>query len=211
MIKKALLVGCGSKWGAAFTTHLSNLNYHIDLVTSSDSTYQNTNTIKVNWFELNSTNIKSLLNQEKHYDLIFFNQNSGGSVGEHHFSPGNVYDIEKWNYHNWINCQLPYIVIQHLSKSITDTTKIGWMMTGLIVGHEKDKFRYAGYASVKSTNLHIMRGFSEFHPGIFFAINPGWFPEAEYQKDAQSIEKVIDNLTKADSGKAFNKDGSFWL
>lgn len=210
-MKTALLFGCGSKWGAAFTKHLSNLGYQVDLVTSSDFEYPNVNVIKINWFALDPDSIKLLLDNNKSYDLIFFNQNSGGSVGEHYFKPGNVYDIAQWNYHNWVNCQLPYIVIQHLSKSITDNTKVGWMMTGLIVGHEKDKFQYAGYASVKSTNLHIMRGFSMSHPGIFFAINPIWFPEAEYQKDAHSIEKVIVNLTTVDSGKSFNKDGSFWL
>jgi hypothetical protein len=56
-----------------------------------------------------------------------------------------------------------------------------------------------------------MRGFSEFHKGIFFAINPIWFPVEDYKKDAQSIEAVVDKLTKEDSGKSFNKDGSFWL
>jgi hypothetical protein len=56
-----------------------------------------------------------------------------------------------------------------------------------------------------------MRGFSQFHPGIFFAINPIWFPIEDYTKDAIQISKVIDNLKIADTGKSFMKTGNSWL
>lgn len=211
MTKKALLVGCGSKWGAQFTKNLSDNGYQIDLITGSNFDYPCVNTIKINWFNLNVDKIKELLSNSKKYDLIFFNQNSGGAPNDHYLKPYNDLDIDQWNFHNWINCQLPYVIIKHLTPSIDSSTKIGWMMTGLIIGHEVDKFQYAGYACVKSSNLHIMRGFSQFHPGTFFAINPMWFPIDDYEKDAIQIIKVINNIDASMSGNTFNKDGSIWI
>ena len=210
-MKKALLIGCGSKWGASFTKHLSDLGYQIDLISGSNFEYPNVNLIKIEWTRFDLPKIKEVLDNSKTYDLIFFNHNSGGGINDHFFKPGNDYNIDHWNYHTWVNCQLPYFIIKHLSPSIIDTTKIGWMMTGLIVGSESNLYQYAGYASVKSSNLHFMRAFSEFHPGTFFAINPGWFPEDKYLEDAHSITQVIEKITKEDSGKSFNKDGSFWI
>jgi len=209
--KHALLIGCGSKWGASFTKQLADQNYSIDLITGSDLTYHNVNNIRINWLTLTPSIIESLLDPNKKYDLIFFNQNSGGSPNEHFLKSGNKLDINSWNHNIWLNCQLPYIVVQHLTKSISHTTKIGWMLTGLIVGKEKNFFKYAGYASAKSTNLHIMRGFSEFHHGIFFAINPIWFPIENYTEDAKQIHKIIENISAADNGKTFRKDGVEWI
>jgi hypothetical protein len=56
-----------------------------------------------------------------------------------------------------------------------------------------------------------MRGFSEFHKGIFFAINPMWFPLEDYKADAKQISSIIERLEIEDTGKSFMKDGSLWL
>jgi hypothetical protein len=210
-MKKALLIGCGSKWGASFTKHLADIGYHVDLLTSSDFEYTNVNTLKVNWYELNLEHLKTLIDNTVTYDLIFFNQNAKGSVSDFWFTPGNDMPIESWNTSMWLDCQLPYCLVKHLSSSITDDTKIGWMMTGLIVGNNPEYFKYAGYASHKATNLHIMRGFSQNHRGVFFALNPIWFPIEDYVKDSEQIHKVISGLKKIDSGKSFNKDGTEWI
>ena len=210
-MKKALLIGCGSKWGASFTKHLADIEYQVDLLTSSDFEYANVNTLKVNWFELNLDQLKTLIDNTVTYDLIFFNQNAKGSVSDFWFLPGNDMPVDNWNRSMWNDCQLPYYLIKHLSSSITDDTKIGWMMTGLIVGNNPEYFKHAGYASHKSTNLHIMRGFSQNHDGIFFALNPFWFPIEDYVKDSEQIHKVISGLKKIDSGKSFNKDGTEWI
>lgn len=210
MTKKALLFGCGSKWGLEFTKALADKGYEIDLISSNDVVYNNVQNFKVDWITSNQHIIKNII-KPKEYDLIFFNQNSGGGPGGEDFGPSRDFPLDHWNMHLWINCQLPYIVIKHLSKNIKETTKIGWMMTGLITGNDPNLYQYAGYASLKSTNLHIMRGFSQFHQGIFFAINPIWFPIEEYKNDAEKIFRVIENIKKEDSGKSFNKDGSEWL
>lgn len=210
MAKKALLFGCGSKWGLSFTRHLADQGYNIDLVSSTIIDYNNVNTLKIDWIQSNENSIKNLIKKEK-YDLIFFNQNSGGGPGEKDFSNERNFPLDHWNLHLWINCQLPYIVIKYLSDYIDADTKVGWMLTGLIVGSDPNLYKYAGYASLKSTNLHIMRGFSKYHSGIFFGINPIWFPVEEYDKDAAQILSVIEKLKDSDSGKSFNKNGSVWL
>lgn len=210
-MKNALLIGCGSKWGASFTKNLSDNGYQIDLITGSNFNYPNVNSIQIDWTNLTVDKIKELIANNKHYDLIFFNQNSGGAPNDHYLKPNNDLDLQQWNFHNWINCQLPYIIIKHLSSSIDLSTKIGWMLTGLVNGHNTDMFQYAGYACVKSSNLHIMRGFSQFHPGTFFAINPIWFPVEEYDTDSNQIRLLVESLTDSDSGKSFNKNGTEWI
>ncbi len=210
MTKTALLFGCGSKWGSAFAKHLSDQGYSIDLISSNKLNYPNINCIEINWLLSNEQSIKNLV-PKKQYDLIFFNQNSGGGPGEDDFTAKRNFPLDHWNLHLWINCQLPYTVIKHLSDCIKANTKIGWMLTGLIAGNDPNLYKYAGYASLKSTNLHIMRGFSKYHSGIFFGINPIWFPVEEYDKDAAQILSVIEKLKDSDSGKSFNKNGSVWL
>lgn len=210
MTKTALLFGCGSKWGSSFAQHLIKNGYQIDLVSSTGIDLPQVNNLKIDWISSNEHIIKTLI-PKKSYDIIFFNQNSGGGPGADDFSPKRNFPIDHWNMHLWINCQLPYVVIKHLSDHIDEQTKIGWMLTGLIVGNDKELYQYAGYASLKSTNLHIMRGFSQYHKGIFFAMNPLWFPVEEYAKDSAQILKVIEKIDKKDSGKSFNKDGSVWI
>lgn len=210
MQKTALLFGCGSKWGLSFTKKLAADGYKISLISSSDVVLDNVISKKIDWITSNKEKVLMLVKKEK-YDLIFFNQNSGGGPGKEDFTPSRDFSLEHWNLHLWINCQLPYVVIKHLSENISEDTKIGWMLTGLIIGNDPNLYQYAGYAGLKSTNLHIMRGFSEYHPGIFFAINPLWFPTKDYDIDAEQIKKVIEKIKKTDSGKSFNKDGTYWI
>lgn len=206
-MKHALILGGGSKWGASFTKILANSGYTVDLITSSDFEHPNVITHKIDWIHSNQNNINELLEplKEKTFDLIFFNQNSGGGPNEDAYAPGDIFPIDHWNIQNWINCQLPYVVIKLLSNSIKSDTRIGWMITGLIDGKEKSLWKYAGYASVKSTNVHIMRGFANSHHGIFFALDPTWFPVEDYEKDSLTILNIINLLSDSDSGMILKK------
>lgn len=207
MKQNALLLGCGSKWGATFTQTLADNNYEIDLITGSNFSYPNVTTYNIDWFRSDRQFVENLLQplSNKKYDLIFFNQNTGGGPNEDAYAPGDIFPMEQWNLQNWINCQLPYVVVKILSNSISNDTKVGWMITGLIDGKDKSLWKYAGYASVKSTNVHIMRGFANTHPGIFFALDPCWFPENQYKQDSETICKMIESLTKEDSGAILKK------
>lgn len=206
-MKNALILGGGSKWGAELTKKLSK-NYHVDLITGSYFTHDNVTTHQINWFGMNEDVLREIILQinDKTFDIIFFNHNSGGGPNEQSYAPGENYPIDQWHMQNWINCMSTYFIIQNLSNCITENTKIGWMITGLIDGKEKELWKYAGYAIVKSTNVHIMRGFANAHPGIFFAMDPIWFPEDDYKKDAESIITKIEELKKEDSGFIVRKN-----
>lgn len=206
-----LILGAGSKWGQHFTQQILSEGHTVDLITSSS--VPNANNIRVDWNQLTLEEISLILTplKGKQYDIIFFNQNSGGAPNDVWFEPTNTFPLEAWSKSVWLDCQLPYYVIKVLTNSIHKNTKVGWMLTGLIDGKEKDKWKYAGYASNKNSNVHIMRGFSQFHPGIFFCINPSWFPPGQEKKDAAVIFQSIKNLTTNHNGKVLNKDGTEWL
>lgn len=211
-MKTALIVGGGSKWGAVLTNRLAKAGYKIDLITSTGIQNKKVTNHLIDWWACDERTVDSILENlsADHYDLIFFNQNSGGGPNDTAFAPGDIFPIEFWNKANWINCQLTYYIIKKLSLKINNTTKIGWMLTGLIDSIKRDHWQYAGYASVKATNVYMMRAFSQYHDGIFFAIQPLWFPEADQRKDANRVINVIEKITLEDSGRIFMKDGSEW-
>lgn len=211
-MKNALLFGGGSKWGATLTKTLTNNKYHVDLISSSNIENSNVDVYSIDWNDCSEQKLNHIIDslKTKKYDLIFFNQNSGGGPNDEFFSPGRDFPLEYWNSAFWVNSQLTYYAIKRLNDKITNDTKIGWMLTGLITGKDPDFWKFAGYASVKSTNLHMMRAFAKYHPGIFFCIQPIWFPQGEEEKDANDILHTIENLNLADSGYVFNKDGSKW-
>ncbi len=160
-MKNALLIGCGSKFGATFTKNLADNNYQIDLISSSDLQYKNTNTIHYEWYESNDredmykdemtvefhrnllSNILFSLS-EKNYDLILFNQNRGQLFNFKVFSKfntlekHNLFDLDDWmsvwSLRYWFGCQLPLYISAYLNnnKSILSDTKIVWMNSGII-------------------------------------------------------------------------------
>jgi hypothetical protein len=212
-MNKVLLFGCGSKWGSYFTKNLADNGYTVDLITSTGLEYPNVYNYKIDWFTSSEDYVNNLLEPLtlKKYNLIFFNQNTGGGPNDQAFAPGHEFPVNQWNMHNLVNSQLPFVAIKKLSNSIHDNTKIGWMLTGLIDSRDSELWRYAGYASVKSANLHIMRGFSKYHHGIFFALNPIWFPAGQEEQDANDIRLLIENLKSEDNGCTVDKNGKRWI
>lgn len=207
-----LLVGAGSKWGALFTEYLCSQGCQIDLITGTGIDNRNVINHKVDWNSLSLSDIDVLTaNLSKdYYDLIFFNQNSGGGPNDRYFAPGLDASLETWNKSFWLDCQLPYYLIKKLQSKITEQTKIGWMLTGLINSVEEEQWKYGGYASAKTTNLHIMRSFSQYNAGIYFCLQPIWFPSGEEIIDCKNIFKVIKNITNNDNGKIFLKNNQEW-
>lgn len=209
---KVLLVGAGSKWGRLFTEYLCNKECKIDLITSTGIDNVRVTNHKVNWHSLSIEDldiISSNLSQNE-YDLIFFNQNSGGGPNDIYFSQNADIPLEAWTKHFWLDCQMPYYLIKKLKTKITNRTKIGWMLTGLINSVESQQWKYGGYASSKTTNLHLMRSFSQYNTGIYFCLQPIWFPPGEELKDCEKIYNTITNLSTADNSRIIMKDGSDW-
>jgi hypothetical protein len=207
-----LLVGAGSKWGATFTDYLSRQDCKIDLITSTGINDQNVTNHKVDWNTLSITDLDTIvanLSQET-YDMVFFNQNSGGGPNDRYFSPGLDASLEGWSKSFWIDCQMPYYFIKRLKSKITESTRIGWMLTGLINSEQSEQWKYGGYAAAKTANLHLMRSFSQYNTGIYFCLQPIWFPPGEEAKDCASIYNVIKNLSIKDNGRVVMKNGSDW-
>jgi len=211
---KALLIGTGSKWGEYFTNLLANThNYNIDLITSSDyPSTENVTCHKVNWYSLDLPMVQSIIPSLRidPYDIVFFNQNTGGPFGESGFRRGTMTGLADFNQHLFVNCYLPYILIKELTDYITPNTKICWMLTGLIDGKDPDLWQYSGYGAVKSFNVHMLKGFANSHPGIFTGINPFWFPEGQEQNDAELIYNLIQSLTAESNGRMYFKDKREW-
>lgn len=215
-MKKALLLGTGSKWGKSFSEQLLAEGFHLDIISGTKVVAQNAesfNLIQVDWQNFRAPDdIYPLLDQLKFgpYDLIFFNHNAPGAPDEWEFQ--NEIQIAQWSHSFWLNCQLPALLIDKLSQKnlIQNDTRIGWMLTGLINGQSPDFWRHAGYASCKYTNMAMLQGFSKYRKGIYFGVQPGSFSPENYRDDSLKILKLISQLTQAESGLCFNKDGSSW-
>lgn len=207
-----LLLGAGSKWGAIFTKFLSSQGCYIDLVTSTGIEDQNVVNHKIDWNTLSINDLDLIvrnLSKEK-YDLVFFNQNSGGGPNDKCFSPEMEAPLDGWVKNLWIDCQMPYYLIKRLTDKIHENTKIGWMLTGLINSEESEQYKYGGYASAKTMNLHLMRNFSQFNKGIYFCLQPIWFPPDEELTDCQNIYETIKTMSSKDNGKILLKTGREW-
>ena len=207
-----LLVGAGSKWGALFTEYLCSQGCNVDLITGTGIDNSNVTNHKVNWNSLSLSDIDVLtanLSKDR-YDLIFFNQNSGGGPNDKYFSPEFTASLEGWTKNFWLDCQMPYYLIKKLHSKISENTKIGWMLTGLINSEQSEQWKYGGYASAKTANLHLMRSFSQYNVGIYFCLQPIWFPPGEELDDCKRIYDVIKNLTPEDNSRILMKDGSEW-
>lgn len=209
---KILLVGTGSKWGSIFTKYLTEQGCMIDLVTGTGLDYNNVVNHKVDWNTLSMSDLDTIAANLSHetYDLIFFNQNSGGGPNDKYFSPGLDVSLEGWSKNFWLDCQMPYYLIKKLKPKIKETTKIGWMLTGLINSIDSDQWKYGGYASAKTTNLHLMRSFSQYNIGIYFCLQPIWFPPGEEINDCEAIYNTMINLSSVDNGRIIMKDGLDW-
>jgi hypothetical protein len=209
----ALLIGCGSKWGGDFFLPEIKKDYKTTLITSSNIEDPDLNIIKISYNDINQSlfdNIKDKIKDIK-FDLIFFNHNSGGGPGAEYFSPnGPKINSAAWSSSLYIHCHFPAMLIRELTENITEDTKVGWMLTGMIKDANPDNYQWGLYGSAKYINLCIMRLFSQNHPGIFFGINPWWFPKDEAQQRAEDISGLIKNLTKEHNGKAFTPDGKEW-
>lgn len=209
---KVLLLGAGSKWGKIFTEYLAGQGCKIDLITGTGIDFDNVSNHRIDWNTLTVNDLETIVGNlsQDTYDLVFFNHNSGGGPNDQYFSPELDISIEGWTRNFWIDCQLPYYLIKKIGSKIKNSTKIGWMLTGLINSEQSEQWKYGGYASAKTTNLHLMRSFSQYNKGIYFCLQPIWFPPGEEVKDCESIYRVIKNLSITDNGRIIMKDGTDW-
>lgn len=202
---KALIVGGGSKFGAAFS-ELASADYEVHVITGSNCDADRV--IKVDWHFVELKDI--LPHIDKDYDLILFNQNGGGSpngVEDQHAYKNYTQPLEFWNRGFFNNVQLSYYIVRHMD--LKSSMKICWMLTPLFHPSMREYGQmYGGYGGDKAYNFHIMKTFSYYNDASFYGIVPKHFGDED--QFSLTIYNVIKKLTKDFSGMLIDEKGDIW-
>lgn len=210
-MKNCLITGGGSKFGSLLTNNFINNGYHIYLVTSSPTNYHdnsNVTVIPVNWKDLNLLDIRNIISLLPNLDLIFFNHNSS-ALNSTKFLKNQLQNLKDWQQNYFVACQFPFYLIHALKNHISESTKIGWMLSTLIKNPVGNQIGFADYIGNKFTNACIMRSFAQQFPAIFFGINPEIIGDSTVHNNntAKNIVDLIDTASNL-NGQILYSNGS---
>jgi NAD(P)-dependent dehydrogenase (short-subunit alcohol dehydrogenase family) len=208
-MRQCLITGGGSKFGQHLTQVLLNQGFHVHLVTSSVSDWNNVDNvtvIPVDWKNINLSDIKTLIPHCDHLDLIFFNHNAS-SLSQQKFQRGQLQSIKDWQQSYFVACQLPFYLIQLISSRIGPDTKVAWMLSKLITNPIDSQAGFADYIGNKFTNACIMKSFAQSYPACFLGIHPDSISEHDTSK-ARDVIDLITHSSVADlNGRIFSSQG----
>lgn len=214
MNKRALLIGCGSKFGLRLRNQLLAQDWKIYSISGSDTDIDNPNIthIKVDWSTVKITDIEKFLKMLPNLDLIFFNQNSS-ALSQGIFNKVETLDLWKiekhWAQSYFVSCILPLHIIQTLKQQCNKDTKVAYMLSSYMYAHPADpaQLGFADYIGNKYQNYLTMKNFSLNHPACFFGINP---EKLQYVEDDVTISELITfiDTDKNINGKVFYLDRS---
>ena len=211
-MKQCLILGGGSKFGANITAELIAQDYHVHLVTSNPvpwASRSDVTVIPVDWKTLQLTDIRTCVPAVDRIDLVFFNHNAS-ALSQAKFKKSTVQNPQDWQHSYFVACQFPFYLIHAMSNQITPETKIGWMLSELIVRPTWEQVGYADYIGNKFTNACVMKSFSMNFPAGFFGIHPdgGLNNTIDLDKKAHSIVHLIDNKSTTElNGNIFSTQG----
>lgn len=193
-MSKVFITGGGSKLGKELTDIFKINNFHIDSISSSNPSLDNTK--YVNWDTLNLESAFSLFNdfvEGDPYDYVIFNHNAGGYIDYKNFGKTTIQEHWVWRKHYLINCQLLEIGVTKLSNRINENTRVFSMISGCAyIGKDKNASNYAGYGSMKMTQAFLMNAYNDHLKGSYYCINPGHLvTREEYKDEAQRIYSLI--------------------
>lgn len=210
MTKEALIIGGGSKFGLHFVKKLIDKDWKVNLITGSNSeTPPAVNRLTVDWKNLKITDLERFLNNLTTQSLVFFNQNSSALSNNCYnvdsYTKLNLWRQEKdWSQAYFVSCILPFHIIHTLNKSCTTDTKIGWMLSSLILTHRTNQIEYADYISNKYLNYLMIKNFSKQHDSSFFGINPDCL---DHTATEENLDKFVSFVSESDpqaiNGKIF--------
>jgi hypothetical protein len=214
MIKQALLVGCGSKFGLQLLTQLLAQGWRIYSISGSDINIDNPNLIhlKVNWKTLRITDIEKFLRTLPNLDLVFFNQNSS-ALSQRIFTELETLELwtleKNWAQAHFVSCILPLHIIQTLKQRCNKNTKVAYMLSCYAYSNPRElkELGFADYIANKYQNYIIMKNLSLNHPAYFFGINPEKLQELTDDVKLLELTTFIDG-DKDINGKVFYLDGS---
>jgi len=197
---KALLLGCGSKSGLYLAHALKEYYNELHIVTSSDPDIQ-AKIIKVNWQDICIEELLQELDSE--YDLVYYNQNCWGGPNQGAFDAFIALEQE-WTTGLSINCYLPY----RISREIKSNKTI-WVTSPFTRIKNRESFggsEMAGYASYKSTIMHLMFSFAKHSEGIHVGYEP--HRVTLHENYAKHVAKVLFELDEEFNGKVINETKS---
>jgi hypothetical protein len=205
-----VITGGGSKFGATLTQQLLNAGYFVHLVTSNPTTWRNTKNLEaipVNWHELNLHSIKQCIPSVDQIDLVFFNHNAS-SLSQEKFKKFTIQDCKSWQQSYFVSCQFPFYLVHALGNRIDHSTKIGWMLSELIVQPKLNHVGYADYIGNKFTNACIMKSFAMNFPACFFGVHPDGGLSNQLDNKARDIVQLINTKSTTElNGNIFSTQG----
>jgi hypothetical protein len=202
MIKQALIVGGGSKFGLDLSTSLLSTGWQVNIITGSTvEAHKNLNQLFVNWEALNVADMQKYLQMLPTQDFIFFNQNSSAlskkCFDSNGFGTLSLWKQEKrWNQSYFISCILPFHIVHTLGDKCSQQTKVGWMLSSLVTNHHESQIHFSDYVGNKFQNYLTMKNFSKNHNACFFGINPDSLEKTNTVKSLSNLLTFISNNTR---------------
>ena len=200
-MKKALLIGCGSKFGLELLTNLLTQGWEIYSISGSKINLDNSNLHQhiINWQTVAVTDLEKFLRTCPDLDLVFFNQNSSSLeskyFGKDYYNTLELWKQEKtWTQSYFVSCILPFHIIHSLKDKCHNHTKIAWMLSSYIYSHTN--IGTADYIGNKYQNYLIMKNFSQSFDACFFGINPD---NLNTTNTEDNIEKLISFIINAEN------------
>jgi len=208
-MKNCLITGGGSKFGSKITEQLVQAGYHVYLLTGSQqATDPNITVISVDWYKLNLEDLRRIILNLPNLDLIFFNHNAS-SLSQAKFNQNQIQSFKDWQQSYFVACQFPFYLIHLCKNKISNTTKIGWMLSELISNPVSTQIGFADYIGNKFTNGCIMKSFAQSFPSIFFGINPESIGNNHDVSKAVEIVELIEHTADL-NGKIYYPNGTIF-
>ena len=202
-MKRALLTGCGSKFGFTLLKQILSKFDEVDLISSTPiqeiypklpvELQNKLYCHYIDWSE-DMPYFKDYEIPNKEYELVFFNHNNKPQG----FEIDSYYKDVLWT-QDIIN-----------KIKLHDDIKIGWMITAGIIS-PPDWFEYSPYFHQKHSRLYLMYFMQWMHPGNYFAIDPGepsqWTDSENLQQANYMADFMADKVKPATLYKAIKHSG----
>jgi hypothetical protein len=208
MDKNVLIVGGGSKVGLETTRNFLQREYTVNLISSKLlEPDNNLNQLQVDWNTLKISDLELFLKKLPMQQILLFNQNASALSDKCYniksFDKLDLWRQEKhWSQAYFVSCILPFHIIHSLGKNCNEATKIGWMLSSLILKHDSKQIQFSDYIGNKFVNYLLIKNFSTHHESCFFVINPDSLNDTG---TPENISKFLDFVIGADTKKLNGK------
>ena len=201
-MKHALLIGCGNKRGEQIVKGCEQAGHTVTNLGAGESEIQSVKNIKIEWNNLDLAELHKICKTIEHnIDFIFFNQNASSLSSKDFTEQNKTLDtwtlVKSWSRSYWLSCQMPYVLLKTLETKLSDSCKIGWMLSSFIDKDKEGVAEHPDYSGYKFTNYLIMQNFN--HRYQSFGINP----EFETKDKIQTLITDICNGDQKCNGEIF--------